>query len=163
MKSIKIAVSVIALALTSSAFAANELVWDAEYNQTQISCGIDYANGVQVGGILLKGETGTNNSKAINFVLTSNTAQKNWRLTEAKLTQNTGRFDFADNLMTVSNRDQTSVFVNNVEYAWTDAAQAQNIAGNTKTLALAPKINLDAQQMPFGVTHIQGKLVLTCN
>ena len=163
MKTIKVAVSVIALALSSSAFAANELVWDAEYNQTQISCGIDYANGVQVGGILTKGESGTDNSKAINFVLTSNTTQKNWRLTEAKLTQGTGQYDFADNLLTVSDRNKTSVFVNNVEYAWTDAAQAQNIAGNTKTLALAPKINLDQQGFAYGVTHIQGKIVLTCN
>lgn len=162
MKNVKFAVTALVLSLSSTAFAAQEMVWDAEYTQTQMSCGIDFANGQQTGGILLKGEQGTDNQKAVNFVLKSNTARQSWKLTEAKLTQNTGRFAFADNLMTISDRSQTSVFINNQEYAWSAAAQNQQIQGNSKTLAIAPKINLDAQEMPLGTTHIQGKVVLTC-
>lgn len=156
-----------ALSFASSAAMAGytgEQVWNASITNTQQTCGIDFANNAsQTGGILVSNEQGSDNSKAIDFLLKANTANVTWAITEAHLTSNTGRFAFADDLTTVNDKSQTSVYVNNQEYSWTDATQPHTIAGNTKQINIAPKINMDQTSMPLGTSVIQGKLKVTCS
>ena len=160
-----------ALALIGAMFCSvahadfpGEQVWDAEISNDQQTCGIDYpANTSRVGGILTQGESGSTGAKGITFDLKTNAQYMSWRITEAKLTQNTGRYDFDDNLMNVSDRNKTSLFVNDQEYAWTDVNQERVLQTKSKTLTLAPKINLLQQDLPIGTTHIQGKIVVTCS
>ena len=165
MKKILIAVAT-SMALTSvSAFAdyPSEQVWNATLTNNQITCGIDYANANQTGGILTSSESSTDTAKAVVFNVKANTSVVDWKITEAKLTQNTGRFDFDDNLMNVGDKTKTSLFVNNQEYAWTDAAQNQQLAQGVKVIRLAPKINLAQEEFPTGTTTIQGKIVVSCS
>ncbi|MEQ5091643.1 hypothetical protein ABN224_16755 [Providencia rettgeri] len=141
----------------------SEQIWNASITNTQISCGIDYPNGSPVEGeILTAGESGTDN-KAITFLLRYNTPQASWKLTEANIISNNGRFNFSDNLTSISTKNDTSLFVNNAEFTWAEASQAHNITGNAKILKLAPKINMDKQFLPTGLTRIQGKIVITCS
>ena len=79
------------------------------------------------------------------------------------MTQNTGRYDFDDNLMNVSDVSKTSIFVNDQEYAWNQVNQERVLTAKAKTLTLAPKINMLQQDLPLGTTHIQGKIVVTCS
>lgn len=139
-----------------------EQVWEATHTNTQQVCGIDYSNSKGTGQILTKGEQGTDTAKAIQFDLKANTRTLSWKITEAKIVDNAGRFDFSDNLMTITDRTQTSLFVNNTEYDWSQSAQAHVVDPRSK-LKLAPKINLDATEFPLGTTKIQGKIVVTCS
>ncbi len=161
MKKIMIAIAL--LSTTAFANAASEQVWNASLTNSQITCGIDYTGGTPVeGGILTANESGTNTSKAISFTLIANTQNVNWQITEAKLVQNTGRFDFSDNLLSVNDKTKTSVYINDQEYAWPDAAQAKALASNSRVIKLAPKINLEQSAYPLGTTRIQGKIVINC-
>ena len=85
-----------------------------------------------------------------------------WKITEAKITDNAGRFDFNDDLLKVTDRKQSSLFVNNKEYDWSQVTQEQPVDPKAK-IRLAPKINLDATEFPLGTTKIQGKIVVTCS
>ncbi|WP_368762023.1 hypothetical protein [Klebsiella pneumoniae] len=156
---------VLALASTSAlADFPGEQVWNASISNNQVTCGIDYPNGSPIeGGILTAGESGTDTGKAITFLLRTNTANASWKLTEAKLVSNTGRFTFGDDLTAISSKTDTSVFINNAEYSWSEALQAHNLGTNAKTLKLAPKINMEQQYLPTGTTRIQGKIVVTCS
>ena len=146
----------------SICFAANEQVWEATHTNTQQVCGIDYANSKGAGQILTKGESNTDSSKAIEFKLKANTQRITWKITEAKVVENAGRFDFDDNLLNVNNKELTSLYVNNTEYDWSQSQQDHNI-GTKDKIRLAPKINLDATEFPLGTTKIQGKIVVTCS
>lgn len=167
MKTFFTAFIVLSLSLISAAASAafpGEQVWNATLTNTQQTCGIDYNNGtVQTGGILVNGEQGTDTSKAINFLIKANTPNVTWAVTESHLVSNTGRFAFSDDLTTISSKTQTSVFVNNTEYSWSEATQAHSVAGTTKALNLAPKIYLDTQEFPTGTTTIQGKVKVVCS
>lgn len=148
----------------ANAAFANEQVWDAEITNTQQTCGLDYATGsTRVGGILTQNESQSSGPKGITMNLKTNAKNMSWKITEAKLTQNTGRFDFDDNLLNVSDVNKTSLVVNDREYAWTNVTSEQTLQTNSKTLTLAPKINMQQQDLPLGVTHIQGKIVVTCS
>lgn len=140
----------------------SEKVWEATHTNTQQVCGIDYSNSVTNGQILTKGESNTDGAKAIQFDLKANTRQIGWKITEAKITDNAGRFNFSDDLLTISDKNQTSLIVNNVEYDWIQAGQNHNVDPKSK-IRLAPKINLDATEFPLGTTKIQGKIVVTCS
>lgn len=155
----------IALVTSTSAMAAfpAEQVWEATHTNTNQVCGIHYPNGsIATGQILTKGESNTDSSKAIVFDLKSNTKAMSWKITEAKITDNAGRFDFNDDLLKVTDRNQSSLFVNNREYDWSQVTQEQPIDPKAK-IRLAPKINLDATEFPLGTTKIQGKIVVTCS
>lgn len=155
----------IALVTSTSAMAAfpAEQVWEATHTNNRQVCGIHYPNGsTATGQILTKGESNTDSSKAIVFDLKSNTKAMSWKITEAKITDNAGRFDFNDDLLKVTDRNQSSLFVNNREYDWSQVTQEQPIDPKAK-IRLAPKINLDATEFPLGTTKIQGKIVVTCS
>ena len=164
----KIALATIAISTFASATMANavnapgEQVWEEVYKQSNRVCGVEYNGGYQVGGILTKNEQGTDTNKAITFRVKANTHDVYWKITEAKLTDNRDAFDFNENLMTQVTKDQTSVFVNNRELAWADAKVDQYIQKQDKYIKIAPKINLDDTDMPYGTTRIQGKIVVTC-
>lgn len=164
LKSITLAAIAISAATMSTAYAgwAGEQVWEAVHTNTQQVCGIDANSGTASGQILTAGETGTDSGKAIEFKLKANTRNMTYKITEAKLVENTGRFDFADNLLTVGDAAKTSLFVNNQEINWTAANQDRSVDPKGK-IRLAPKINLDATEMPVGTTKIQGKIVVTCS
>lgn len=151
-----------AMSFTAQAAFPAEQVWEATYTNTQQVCGIDYSNSSTTGQILTKGETNTDSDKAIQFDLKSNTKNVAWKITEAKVVDNAGRFDFSDNLLTVNDRTKTSLYVNNIEYDWTQATQNHTVKPKDK-IRLAPKINLDATEFPQGTTKIQGKIVVTCS
>ena len=166
MKKLIATLTVIGALMSIPAHAAfpGEQVWDAEISNSQQTCGIDYPSGsTRVGGILTQGETGSTGSKGITFYLKTNAKNMSWKITEAKLTQNTGRYDFDDNLMNVSDVSKTSIFVNDQEYAWSQVNQERVLTAKAKTLTLAPKINMLQQDLPLGTTHIQGKIVVTCS
>lgn len=155
----------IALVTSTAAMAAfpAEQVWEATHTNTHQVCGIHYPNGsIATGQILTKGESNTDSSKAIVFDLKSNTKAMSWKITEAKITENAGRFDFNDDLLKVTDRNQSSLFVNNKEYDWSQVTQEQPVDPKAK-IRLAPKINLDATEFPLGTTKIQGKIVVTCS
>lgn len=165
-KTIIASLVLLASATSTSAFAGftGEQVWNAAITNTQQTCGIDYANGTQTdAGILVAGETGSSGSKAIDFTVKANTANIDWKITETHLVENTGRFSFPDSMVGISDTSLTSVFVNDTEYAWANAAQDHVIPNNVKTIAIAPKINMDQADLPVGETKIQAKLVLTCS
>lgn len=149
---------------TASAMAAfpSEQVWEATHTNNQQVCGINSASSNASGQILTKGESSTDGAKAIVFDLKSNTKNMSWKITEAKITDNAGRFDFNDNLLQVKDRNQSSLFVNNTEYDWERVGEEQSVDPKAK-LRLAPKINLDATEFPLGQTKIQGKIVVTCS
>ena len=152
------------MSIPAHAAFPGEQVWDAEISNSQQTCGIDYPSGsTRVGGILTQGETGSTGAKGITFDLKTNAKNMSWKITEAKLTQNTGRYDFDDNLMNVSDVSKTSIFVNDQEYAWSQVNQERVLTAKAKTLTLAPKINVLQQDLPLGTTHIQGKIVVTCS
>lgn len=141
-----------------------EQVWNASVVNTQKTCGIDYADGASnTGGILTSGEQGTDNGKAVKFLLKANTANVNWSITESHLVGNAGRFDFADDLTTVNDRSKTSVFVNNTEYSWAEVTQPHSMQSNQKTINVAAKINMDRTELPVGETKIQSKLKVVCS
>lgn len=154
--------SIIAFASTANAGFAGEQVWEATLNNQQKVCGIDYAGNNGQGTILTKGESSTDTSKAISFNLKSNTRNMTWKVTEAKLVEGQGRFDFDDNLLNVGDKAKTSLFVNNSEYEWTSVNQERSVDPKGK-INLAPRINLDATEFPLGTTKIQGKIVVTCS
>lgn len=164
MKKIAILGAILASSITLTANAAfpAEQVWEATHTNTQQVCGIDYSNSATTGQILTKGEANTDSAKAIQFDLKSNTAKMNWKITEAKVVDNAGRFNFKDDLLTVTDRSQTSLYVNNVEYDWSQVNQNHSVDPKAK-IRLAPKINLDATEFPLGTTKIQGKIVVTCS
>lgn len=164
MKKIAILGAILASSMTLTANAAfpAEQVWEATHTNTQQVCGIDYSNSATTGQILTKGEANTDSAKAIQFDLKSNTAKMNWKITEAKVVDNAGRFNFKDDLLTVTDRSQTSLYVNNVEYDWSQVNQNHSVDPKAK-IRLAPKINLDATEFPLGTTKIQGKIVVTCS
>lgn len=163
MKHILSTLAVLTALSLGTAHAAGEQVWNAEINNTQKSCGIDFAPGsTQVGGILLQGESQSSSQKGLTFNLTSNTRQTSWSITEAKITQNAGRFAFDDNLLNVGGTNLTSVVVNDKEYAWSQVNQERQLQSNERRITLAPKINMQQQELPLGTTRIQGKIVLTC-
>lgn len=151
-----------AMSLTTQAAFPSEQVWEATRTNSQQVCGIDYTNSSKVGQILVKGEAGTDGEGAIEFDLKSNTRQMAWKVTEAKLVENAGRFNFNDDLLTVNDRNQTSLYVNNTEYDWSQVSQDHPVDPKAK-IRLAPKINLDATEFPTGTTKIQGKIVVTCS
>lgn len=167
MRKLAILATGVALAAASlSAFAQTgkaEQVWDAEVVNDMQTCMLNNSNSSHVGGILLKGESQSSGPKGIAFDMTTNAPVLEWQLTEAKITQNAGRFPFADDLMTISSTNETSVVINDQEYAWANVNQAHALPSGTKHLTLAPKINMDKQNLPTGVTHIQGKIVITCS
>lgn len=150
------------LSISANAAFPAEQVWEATHTNTQQVCGIDYSNSATTGQILTKGESNTDSSKAIQFDLKSNTKNLNWKITEAKIVDNAGRFDFNDDLLTVNDRNLTSLYVNNVEYDWSQATQNHSVDPKAK-IRLAPKINLDATEFPLGTTKVQGKIVVTCS
>lgn len=78
------------------------------------------------------------------------------------MTSNREAFDFNEDLMTQATKDQTSVFVNIRELAWADAKVDYYIQIQDKYIKIAPKINLDDIDMPYGNTRIQGKSIVTC-
>lgn len=164
----KIALATIAISTLVSATIANavnapgEQVWEAVYTQNNRVCGVEYNSGYQVGGILTKNEQGTDTNKAITFQVKANTHDVYWKITEAKLIDNREAFDFNENLMTQVNNEKTSVYVNNREFSWADAKVDQYIQKQDKYIKIAPKINLDDTDMPYGTTRIQGKIVVTC-
>lgn len=164
MKKIAILGAILASSMTLTANAAfpAEQVWEATHTNTQQVCGIDYSNSATTGQILTKGEANTDSAKAIQFDLKSNTAKMNWKITEAKVVDNAGRFNFNNDLLTVTDRSQTSLYVNNVEYDWSQVNQNHSVDPKAK-IRLAPKINLDATEFPLGTTKIQGKIVVTCS
>ena len=164
MKKIAILGAILASSMTLTANAAfpAEQVWEATHTNTQQVCGIDYSNSATTGQILTTGEANTDSAKAIQFDLKSNTAKMNWKITEAKVVDNAGRFNFKDDLLTVTDRSQTSLYVNNVEYDWSQVNQNHSVDPKAK-IRLAPKINLDATEFPLGTTKIQGKIVVTCS
>lgn len=164
MKFIYAILSVFLVSLNASAAFPGEQVWNASITNNQITCGIDYPNGSPIeGGILTAGESGTDGSKAITFNLRTNTPTVAWKLTEAKIVNNTGRYSFGDDLTQISSTADTSVYVNNTEYSWAQAMQAHNVNSNTTVVKLAPKINMDQSLMPVGTTRIQGKIVVICS
>lgn len=156
-------ISVAAAIAFNSAYAgfAGEQVWEATLNNQQKVCGIDYAGNNGQGTILTKGESSTDTNKAIAFNLKSNTRNASWKVTEAKLVEGQGRFDFDDNLLNVGDKNKTSLFVNNSEYEWTAVQQERSVDPKGQ-LKLAPRINLDQTEFPLGTTKIQGKIVITC-
>ncbi len=164
----KIALATIAISTFASATMANavnapgEQVCEAVYKPSQGVCGVEYNTCYQIGGILTKNEQGTDSNKAITFRVKANTQDVYWKITEAKLTDNRESFDFNENLMTQVTKDKTSVFVNNREHAWADTKVDQYIQKQDKFIKIAPKINLDDTDMPYGTTRIQGKIVVTC-
>lgn len=163
MKSFFTAILLSVFAFSAQAAFPGEQVWNASITNNQMTCGIDYAGGTPVeGGILTKGESGTSNSKAITFDIKANVQQVSWKITEAKLVQNTGRFNFDDNLLNVNDKDKTSIYINDQEYSWPDAAQNKQLQSGVKVVKLAPKINLDQDSFPMGTTRITGKIVVTC-
>lgn len=164
MKKIAILGTILASSMTITANAAfpAEQVWEATHTNNQQVCGIDYSSSATTGQILTKGESNTDSSKAIQFDLKSNTTQMNWKITEAKVVDNAGRFEFNDDLLTITDRSQTSLYVNNVEYDWSQVNQNHSVDPKAK-IRLAPKINLDATEFPLGTTKIQGKIVVTCS
>lgn len=160
----KILLAIFATSVSFSALAAfpAEQVWEATHTNSQQVCGIDYSNTKAAGQILTKDESNTDSSKAIQFDLKANTKKVAWKITEAKITDNAGRFNFNDDLTTITDLTQTSLYVNNVEYAWSQAKQDHTVDSKDK-IRLAPKINLDATEFPVGTTKIQGKIVVTCS
>lgn len=147
---------------TSVAQADTSQTFDAYVQNTQQICGINYSNSKTSGEILTKGEQGTDSSKAIEFTVKSNTRYMTWKITEAHIVENADRFNFNPNLLLDTDRNDTSVYVNNNEYDWGQAQQENQITPNG-LLKIAPKINLDATELPLGSTHIQGKIVITCS
>lgn len=111
---------------------------------------------------MTKNGQGTDTNKAITFQVKANTHDVYWKITEAKLIDNREAFDFNEDLMTQATKDQTSVFVNNRELAWADAKVDHYIKKQDKYIKIAPKINLDDTDMPYGTTRIQGKIIVTC-
>lgn len=161
----KIAIIGVGLSMAAPSFAQvgkAEQVWDAEITNDTQTCQISNSNANHVGGILLKGESQSSGPKGIAFDLTTNAPILEWQLTEAKITQNAGRFPFPDDLMGISSTNETSVVINDQEYAWANVNQAHALPSGQKHLTLAPKINMDKQNLPTGTTHIQGKIVITC-
>lgn len=156
-----IATTAILFASASAMAFPSEQVWEAQITNNQRVCGVEYKNGYAKGGILVKGEQGTDNGKALVFKLKANTPQVTWKITEAKLIENRTEFDFDENLMNIQTKDKTSVYVNNKEYAWADTKQEQSVPKQTE-IKLVPKINMEQQDLPYGTTTIQGKLVVTC-
>lgn len=142
--------------------APQEQVWEATINNLQRVCGVEYNGAKSIGGILTKNEQGTDNSKAITFRVKANTQDVYWKITEAKIIENQQGYDFNADLMTQATKANTSLFVNNREYAWADTRQEQYIQKQDKYIKLAPKINMDESELPFGTTKVQGKLVVTC-
>lgn len=167
MKTLRIALAAVtlgsAMAFASTVYAgfAGEQVWEATLNNQQKVCGIDYAGNNGQGTILTKGESSTDTNKAIAFNLKSNTRNASWKITEAKLVEGNGRFDFDDNLLNVGDKSKTSLFLNNSEYEWTSVQQERNVDPRGQ-IKLAPRINLDQTEFPLGTTKIQGKIVITC-
>lgn len=51
--------------------------------------------------------------------------------------------------------------MNNQEFAWADAKQEHSVPKQSE-IKLVPKINMEQQDLPYGTTTIQGKLVVTC-
>lgn len=149
-------------ATVANASFPSEQVWEAQIQNNQRVCGVEYKNGYAKGGILVKGETGTDNGKAITFKLKANTPQVSWKITDAKLIDNRTEYDFDENLSNISTKDKTSVFVNNQEYSWVEAKQEHTVAKQTE-VKLVPKINMEQQDLPYGTTTMQGKLVVTCS
>lgn len=164
----KIALATIAISTFASATMANavnapqEQVWEAVIQNNNRVCGVEYNGGKQVGGILTKAEQGTDSGKAITFRVKANTHDVYWKITEAKLIDNRDAYDFNENLMLQATKELTSVFVNNREYAWGDVQTPQYIQKKDKYIKLAPKINMDESDLPYGTTRIQGKIVVTC-
>lgn len=158
----RIALAMIIASPIATAYAMpKEQVWEATHTNTQQVCGIDYSGSRASGQILTKGEQGTDSDKAISFKMKANTRHMTWKITEAKIVDNSGQFDFDDDLLKVSQKDLTSLYVNNVEYDWT-SVRTDQVTNPKATLKLAPKINLDATEFPLGTTKIQGKIVVTC-
>lgn len=166
MKHLYTIIALFMITLSTSVLAAypSEQVWNASITNNQITCGIDYPNGSPIeGGILTAGESGTDGSKAITFNLRTNTPTVAWKLTEAKIVNNTNRYSFGDDLTQISSTSDTSVYVNNTEYSWAQAMQTHNVNSNTTVVKLAPKINMDQSLLPTGTTRIQGKIVVICS
>lgn len=158
-----IAISSFAAASTASAVQApSEQVWEATINNSQRVCGVEYDGARTIGGILTKNEQGTDNSKAITFRVKANTHDVYWKITEAKIVENAQMFDFSDNLLTQTTKENTSVFVNGREYAWNDVRVDQYMKKTDKFIKIAPKLNMDETELPYGTTKIQGKLMVTC-
>ena len=135
MKSLVLTAIAMTMSASALAVSSGEQVWNASLTNTQEVCGIDYPTpGSPVeGSILTAGESGTDGDKAITFNLRTNTAKVAWKITEAKLVENTGRFSFPDDLMQISNQDETSIYVNNSQYAWNQAGQEHDIGSDKAT------------------------------
>lgn len=157
----------LACTLAFSAVSANayttEQVWEAEIRNNQRVCGIEFDGGKKVGGILLKNEQGTNTEKAITFKVKSNVQDTYWKITEAKIIDNALEYSFEPNLMTQVTKENTSIFVNDREYAWKDTNVEQYLQKKDRQIKIAPKINMDLADLPYGTTRIQGKIVIVCS
>lgn len=159
---LSLGISVFASATVANAVnAPSEQVWEASIQNLQRTCGVEYKNGYVRGGILVKGEQGTDNGKALAFKVKANTPQVSWKIIDAKLIDNRTSYDFNENLTQITTKDQTSVFVNNTEYSWSEAKQEHSVTKQSE-IKLVPKINMEQQDLPYGTTTIQGKLVVTC-
>lgn len=101
-----LASTVLAMSSLSAMAFPSEQVWEAQIQNNQRVCGVEFKNGYTKGGILVKGEQGTDNGKALTFKLKANTPQVTWKITEAKLIENRTEFDFDENLMNIQSKEK---------------------------------------------------------
>lgn len=171
MKKNAIIVATIASVLSSSAMAVNysatEQVWEAERNNTQLTCGIGFADGSPLRGTILAQNEQPSVGGSVQFGFKTNANKITWKITEAKVTDNASNFTFSNDFFN-TDRNVTSLYasVNNAgynEYSWSDSHNDQNLPTKQGTIYLQPKINVPSEDFPLGTTKIQGKITVTCS
>lgn len=140
-----------------------EQVWEAQITNNARVCGLNYSAGsARIGEILTQSDA-LSSDRGVKFDVITNTREVSWKLTEAKITDMVSEYSFKgkDDLFQADRKD-SSVVVNNREYAWADTKTPQVLQKSERTIAIAPKLNIDKQMLPVGTTKIQGKVVITC-
>lgn len=164
----KLTLAIVAsLALSGTAMAHDHYQpvqrWQASITNNQRVCGIEPVSDPNAGGILVKGERGTDGRGSVKFTIHSNMQHTEWSVIDAHIVSAPNQFVFSDDLSTINDTRMTSVYVNDREYSWSNAAMPHALRSNYRVLNLEPKINMDRMDLPFGQTTIQGKLRVICH